>query len=336
MKTLAEIAAYLGATVVGDDQCRISRISAIQNATADSITFLDNPKYAKYLADTQASAVIIHPKLLEKCSINAVVCDNPYLAYAKLSLLFDTAAIPRNAGIAKSAIVDPSATIADSVYIGEKVVIEADVILEAGVQVYPGSVIGKGSAVGKNTKIFANVTLYHQSQIGDNCILHSGAVIGSDGFGYAPHQGVWHKIAQLGRVVVGDNVEIGAGTTIDRGAIEDTIIGDGCIIDNQVQIAHNVKIGRGTAIAGCTVVAGSTTIGNYCVIGGACAITGHVELVNQVYVSGMSMVTKSIKEAGSYSSGIPADKTENWRKQVSRYRRLDKLEQRLKALETKD
>lgn len=334
MKTLAEIATYLDATVVGDSQCRISRISAIQNASADSIAFLDNPKYIKYLAETNAGAVILTPKLAEGFAGNVVVCDNPYLAYAKLSVWFDDSATPRS-GIADSAVVHPTATIGEGVYIGENVVVEADVVLAPNVQIFPGCVVGKGSMVGRGSKLFANVTLYHQSQIGESCILHSGAVIGADGFGFAPHQGKWHKIAQLGRVVVGDNVEIGASTTIDRGALEDTVIGDDCIIDNQVQIAHNVKIGKGTAIAGCTVVAGSTTIGNYCVIAGACAITGHVEIADKVQVSGMSMITKSITEAGSYSSGIPAESTSTWRKQVSRYRRLDKLEQRLKALEGK-
>lgn len=334
MKTLAEIATYLDATVIGDDQCRISRISAIQNAQEGSIAFLDNKKYVKYLSNTKASAVIVNPALAESFVGNAIICDNPYLAYAKLSVWFDESAEPRASGIAASAVVHASATIADDVYIGDNVVIEEDVELGAGVQIYPGCVIGKGSLVGKQTKLFANVTLYHHSQIGENCILHSGAVIGADGFGFAPHQGKWHKIAQLGRVVIGDNVEIGASTTIDRGALEDTVIGDDCIIDNQVQIAHNARIGKGTAIAGCTVVAGSTTIGNYCVIAGACAITGHVTIADKVQISGMSMVTKSITEPGSYSSGIPAENTALWRKQVSRYRRLEKLEQRLKKLES--
>lgn len=333
MKKLAEIAAYLDATVIGDDQCRISRISAIQNATSQSIAFLDNAKYVKYLADTQAAAVILNPTLAESYTGNAIVCDNPYLAYAKLSVWFDESAQPRKVGIANTAVVHSSVIVSENVYIGENVVVEEDVILSEGVQLYPGCVIGKGSVIGENSKLFANVTLYHSSQVGENCIIHSGAVIGADGFGFAPYQGKWHKIAQLGRVVIGDNVEIGASTTIDRGAIEDTIIGDDCIIDNQVQIAHNVKIGKGTAIAGCTVVAGSTSIGNYCVIAGACAITGHVSIADKVQVSGMSMITKSILQSGSYSSGIPAEDTSTWRKQVSRYRRLDKLEQRIKRLE---
>jgi UDP-3-O-[3-hydroxymyristoyl] glucosamine N-acyltransferase len=257
--------------------------------------------------------------------------DNPYLGYAKLSQEF--APTPDFSGIDKSAKVHPTATIGSAVNLAAGTVIGPYVTLGDAVSIGPNSVVGAHSSIGKRTNISANVTLYHGVEVGAFCIIHSGAVIGADGFGFAKDGPDWVKIAQLGGVTIGDHVEVGAGTSIDRGALDNTIIGYGVKLDNQVQIAHNVELGDYTAIAGCTAIAGSTKLGKHCTIAGACGITGHLTLVDGVHVTAMSLVTHSISEPGAYSSGTGLDKNQKWRRNATRFKQLDQMAKRLKQLE---
>src|SRR5690606_17122218 len=236
-------------------------------------------------------------------------------------------------GIHPTAVIDGSVVLGDNVAIGANAVISAGVRLGNNVQVGAGCFIGEQASIADNSRIWPNATVYHRVSIGQRCIIHSGAVLGADGFGFANERGSWLKIPQTGTVILGDDTEIGANTTIDRGAIEDTIIGNNVIIDNQCQIAHNVKIGDHTAIAGCTVVAGSTKIGRYCIIGGAVVINGHMEICDGANITGMAMVMKPITEKGIYSSGIPATTNQEWRKNTAKLRQIDQLYQRVKQLE---
>jgi UDP-3-O-[3-hydroxymyristoyl] glucosamine N-acyltransferase len=264
--------------------------------------------------------------------VNALVVKDPYVAFAKIAQLLDsTPAAAYNRG--QNTVIDPTAIVPDSVAIGPNVVICAGVVLGENVQIGAGCFIGEQTQIADGCKIWPNVTFYHAVRMGKNCLVHSGAVIGADGFGFANEAGRWLKIPQVGAVIIGDDTEIGANTTIDRGALGDTVIGNNVILDNQVQIAHNVQIGDHTAIAGCTVVAGSTKVGRYCVIGGACAINGHMEICDGVQITGMSMIIKSITEKGVYSSGTPASTNLEWRKNSVRFRQLDQMHQKLRVLE---
>ncbi|BFM15289.1 UDP-3-O-(3-hydroxymyristoyl)glucosamine N-acyltransferase [Maricurvus nonylphenolicus] len=329
---LQDLASFLDADLVGDPECEISGLNTLQDATIGQLAFLANPVYQKYLATTKASAVIIHPKQADAYSGNKLIIGNPYLAYARLTERF-APQLAQDAGVHATASVDPSAEIAANAVIGANAVVDAGAHIGAGVVVGAGSYVGADSIIGEGTRLYANVSVYHGVSIGKNGIFHSGSVIGADGFGFAPSDQGWVKIHQLGGVVIGDNVEVGAGTTIDRGALDDTVIADGVILDNQVQIAHNVRLGENTAIAGCVAVAGSTHIGKNCTIGGKAGIIGHLQITDNVHVTAMSLVTKSITESGSYSSGTGVDKTEKWRKNAARFAQLDKLARRLAKLE---
>lgn len=331
---LLELAQHLDAVLVGDPEHEISALATLQNAHAHSLGFIANPAYKKYLTSTQAGALLIHPDLQDEFSGNKLVTTNPYIAYARASALFSSAPVPA-IGIHPTAVVGENCVIASDVSIGANAVIGDAVTLAEGVVIGPGCYIGDDSLIGKNTRLAANVSIYHGITIGENCILHSGCVIGADGFGFAPQAGGWLKIHQLGGVVIGNNVEIGACTCIDRGALDDTWIADGVIIDNQVQIAHNVRIGKNTAIAGHSAIAGSTTIGANCTISGAVAIVGHISLTDKVHITARSLVSASISEAGSYSSGTPLAQTKDWRKNAARFRQLDSLATRLIKLERK-
>ena len=292
------------------------------------ISFLANPSYGKYLADTRASAVIASPASAKDAPTNVLLLDNPYLGYAQLSHWFDPApvALP---GVHATAVVDPSASIADDACIGPNVVVEAGADIGEKVVVGAGSVIGARARVGARTLIRPRVTLAHDVVIGERCHILSGAVIGSN------EKGVWHRIAQLGRVVLGSDVEVGANTTIDRGALDDTVIGDGVKLDNLIQIAHNVRIGDHSAMAAMVGIAGSTRIGRHCVFGGASGVAGHLEIADQVHLTGMTLVTGDIREPGVYSSGTSADSNRQWRKNAVRFRQLDALARRVKELEKK-
>lgn len=315
---------------------QIQGIATLQKATANDLSFLANPKYLKYLAQTQAAAVLVTEEQAADAPVPCLVTPNPYLAYARASGLFDAGQQVREPGVHPSAVIDAAAKIAASAWVGAQCVIEAGAEIGEHACIGPGSVIGAASVVGANTRINANVTIYHGVQIGEHCIIHSGAVIGADGFGFAPGPAGWQKIHQLGGVRIGDRVEIGAGTTVDRGALDDTVIGNGVILDNQVQIAHNVVIGENTAIAGCTAVAGSTHIGRECTIAGAVGIIGHLQIADKVHISAMSLVTKSIREPGSYSSGTAMQETKAWRRNAVRFGQLDNWCQRITALENKN
>ncbi|WP_323752706.1 UDP-3-O-(3-hydroxymyristoyl)glucosamine N-acyltransferase [Marinobacter sp.] len=331
---LQEIADALGASLRGDPDARMSGMATLQAAGPGHISFLANPSYGKYLKETQAGAVIVSPAMADEAQTNVLILDNPYMGYARLSHWFDRAPVAQ-AGIHPTAVVDPSATISSTSSIGPHVVIEAEVVVGERVVVGAGSVVGARSCIGDHTVLNPRVTLAHDVQIGQRCSILSGAVIGGAGFGFANEKGEWHRIAQLGGVVLGDDVEIGANTTIDRGALGPTVIGNGVKLDNLIQVAHNVQIGDHSAMAAMVAIAGSTRIGKYCVFGGASAVAGHLEIADQVHLTGMSMVTNDISESGVYSSGLPADKNRQWRKNAVRFRQLDGLARRIKELEKK-
>ena len=331
---LGDIAAELGAELKGDPETKISGIATLQAAVPGQIAFLANPSYARYLKDTRASAVILSPSVAEDPPTNVLLLDNPYLGYARLSHWFDPAPRPPS-GIHPTAVVDPSARISESASIGPQVVVEAQADIGDEVIVGAGSVVGARCRIGPQTVLRPRVTLAHDTVVGERCHILSGAVIGSDGFGFANERGVWHRIAQIGKVVLGDDVEVGANTTIDRGALDDTVIGNGVKLDNLIQIAHNVRIGDHSAMAAMVGIAGSTRIGKHCVFGGASGVAGHLEITDQVHLTGMTLVTGDIREPGVYSSGTSADKNRQWRKNAVRFRQLDAMARKLKELEKK-
>lgn len=330
--TLSELSAVIDAEIIGDPLHEIRALATLQSATASDLSFIANPAYKKYLSSTLAGALLVNPQLADDYQGNKLVVKNPYIAYARLSAVFDVSHIA-SAGIHPSAVVGNDCRLGNNISIGANAVIGEGVVVADGVVIGPGCYVGNDSAIGANSRLSANVTVYHGVSIGSNCLLHSGCVIGADGFGFAPEAGGWTKIHQLGGVKIGDKVEIGACTCIDRGALDDTEIEEGVIIDNHVQIAHNVRIGRNTAIAGHSAVAGSTTIGANCTIAGAVAIVGHLTLADKVHISARSLVSASIKEPGSYSSGTPLAPTKDWRKNAARFRQLDNLAARLIKLE---
>ncbi|WP_114785234.1 UDP-3-O-(3-hydroxymyristoyl)glucosamine N-acyltransferase [Vibrio tetraodonis] len=330
--TLAELATITGGKLYGDEQALVTMVSPMEKAQEGDVTFLSNPKYAKHLADCNATVVMVKDAQREMCAGNVLVVEDPYVAFAKVAQALDTT--PASAeGIASSAVIADDVDIAEGVSIGANAVIESGVCLAENVVIGAGCFIGKDAQIGANTQLWSNVSIYHQVVIGSDCLIHANTVIGADGFGYANEKGEWIKIPQLGTVKIGNRVEIGSCTTIDRGALEDTIIEDNVIIDNQMQIAHNVHIGYGTAMAGGTIVAGSTTIGKYCMIGGASVLNGHIEIADGVTITGMGMVMRSIDEKGMYSSGIPLQPNKEWRKTAARVHRIDDMNKRLKAVE---
>lgn len=331
---LGEIAKALGAELRGDPDVMVSGLATLQAAGSGQLSFLANPAYAKHLAGTQAAAVILSPAAAENCPTNVLLLENPYLGYAQLSHWFDPTPVAPQ-GVHPSAVVDPAATVATSASIGPNAVIEAGVVIGEQVVIGAGSVIGARTSIGSGSIIRSRVTLAHDVVVGRRCHILSGAVIGSDGFGFANEKGQWHRIAQLGRVVLGDDVEVGANTTIDRGALDDTVIGNGVKLDNLIQIAHNVRIGDHCAMAAMVGIAGSTKIGSHCVFGGASGVAGHLEIANQVHLTGMTLVTGDIRESGVYSSGTSADTNRQWRKNAVRFRQLDALARRVKELEKK-
>lgn len=330
--TLKELSLLLDGVVQGDETLVINSVATLEHATSGQISFLANSKYRAQLESTQASAVLLSAKDAQDYQGTALVVKDPYVGFARVAQLLDTT--PKAAmGIHPSAQIDPSAQLGEGVAIGANAVIGANVILGENVQIGAGTVIGQDSIIGSNTRLWANVTLYHNVHLGQDCIIHSGAIIGSDGFGYANERGQWIKIPQTGGVRIGDRVEIGANSTIDRGALGHTEIHNGVIIDNQVQVAHNDIIGENTAIAGSTTIAGSVTIGKHCIIGGNCAIAGHLTIADGVHLSGATNVTGNMREPGLYSSATVAMDNNLWRRNTVRFRQLDELFQRVKALE---
>ncbi|HEU0188796.1 MAG TPA: UDP-3-O-(3-hydroxymyristoyl)glucosamine N-acyltransferase [Gallionella sp.] len=329
---LSEIASQLGGRIMGDAGVRITQIATLETAQPDQLSFLTNSKYRAQLTTTRAGAVILAEADADATELPRIVTDNPYAYFAKASAMLNPLpeakpGVHTSAVIGAGAEIDATASIAATAVIGE------------GASVGAFSVIGEGCCIGANVvigsraRLYPRVVVYRGCVIGDNLIAHSGAVIGSDGFGFAMEDGRWNKIPQIGRVVIGNDVEIGANTTIDRGALDDTVIEDGVKLDNQIQVAHNVRIGAHTAIAGCVGIAGSTTIGRYCRIGGSAGILGHLHIADHVEIAAFSLIGKSIREAGSYAAIFPFSKTDDWRKNAVHLRHLDDLVKRIKILE---
>ena len=332
MWTLEQIAQHVNGEVLGDGTWRVDSVGTLKTATKYQISFLSNSKYTKYLSSTKAGAVLASKQTAASVNGNAIVVDDPYIAYAVVASLLNPEPEIKPI-IASTAVISAKAEIAASANVGHHVVISDNVSIGDGANIGAGTVILQGVSIGKNARISPNVTICAHVKIGDNIIIHPGVVIGSDGFGIANNQGKWIKVPQLGSVEIGNDVEIGANTTIDCGALENTIIGNGVKLDNQIQIAHNDIIGDNTVIAGCVGIAGSTEIGQNCIIGGGVGISGHLNITDGVMITGMTMVTKSIRDPGSYSSGMPAETTKQWHRNVVRYRQLDKLSERVKKLE---
>ncbi len=334
--SLADLAAQLGGELVGDPQQRITRIGSLEGATPDTISFLSNPRYQSQLSASNAGCVIVAPSVRDAAVARgaALIVDNPYLAYARLSRWWDQQ-VRRvaPAGIHPSAVVDASAQVATSASIGPNAVVEAGAVVGEGAVIGALCFVGAEASIGAHTRLAARVTLGERCSIGERGIVHSGVVIGADGFGFAPTEGRWDKIAQLGAVRIGHDVEIGANTCIDRGALGDTVIEDGVKLDNLIQIAHNVRVGEHTVMAGCAAVAGSTTIGPRCTIGGSARIQGHITLVEGVNLSTQTFASRSILKPGHYTGVFPIDENTNWEKNAATLRHLHALRDRVRTLE---
>lgn len=330
--SLGAIVAKLGGTLIGEPEITVYRLGSLAHAQAGQITFVSNAKYLSLLAHTQASAVILSAEHKDATDIPRIVTDNPYAYFAKLSTLLNPEIHPK-VGIDASAVIDPSAEIASSCSIGPNVVIGAQVKLADGVVIGASAVIGTGVEIGENSQIAANVVVYHDCVIGKNCTIASGTVIGADGFGYAEENRRWVKIPQIGSVIIKDDVEIGANTTIDRGALDDTVIEQGVKLDNLIQVGHNCKIGAHTVIAGCVGIAGSAKIGKHCKIGGAAMILGHLEIADDVTISPGSMITRTLNKSDTYTALMPFQAHEEWLKTAANIRRLGELTERVKQLE---
>lgn len=331
--SLASLAEQVGAELYrGDPECTIDSVATLQHATTGDISFLANKGYRKYLAQTQASAVILAAEYAQECPVAALVSDNPYAAYARAAALIAPRP-PARQGIHPTACIEAECAVDETAWIGPHCIIESGAVIHAGVQLAGGCFIGAGSVIGAHSRIAANVVICHGVQLGERVNIHPGAVIGSDGFGLAQENGRWLNVPQLGSVRIGNDVEIGANTTVDRGALDDTVLEEGVRLDNQIQVAHNVHIGAHTAIAGCVGISGSARIGRHCMIGGGAGIVGHLEIADNVVITGMTMVTKSITRPGVYSSGVPAQDNESWNRNYARLRQLDRIARKVNALE---
>ena len=329
---LADLAAHAAAELRGDPDRQIRGVATLEDAGTGDVAFLANRRYRSQLAATKASAVILQAAESVACPVDALITDNPYLAYARIAeLLFPTPAVA--GGVHPTAVVAPSARVDPTAWVGPLCVVEDRVVVDAGAFLGPGCLVGADSRIGAGTRLVARVVVWNASIIGRRCLIHPGAVIGSDGFGNANDGGRWVRVPQLGRVVIGDDVAIGANTTIDRGSLRDTVIGNGVRLDNLIQVGHNVTIGEHTAAAAFVGISGSTEIGRRCTLGGAAGFAGHLTIADDVHVTGMAMVTHSLREPGSYSSGIPAISNREWRRNVARFQHLDELTRRVKALE---
>jgi UDP-3-O-[3-hydroxymyristoyl] glucosamine N-acyltransferase len=329
---LGELAERFGGEAVGSADPVIRRVASLGTARAGDITFFSHGRYRDELAATRASAVIVAREERDATPLPRIVCADPYLLFAKIARLFheEPAATP---GVHATAVVMPGARLAPDVTVGPLAVIDEQAEIASGTSIGARSFVGRKVRLGAGSRLYAGVTIYPGCAIGERAIIHSGAVIGSDGFGFAPEAGAWLKIPQMGGVRIGSDVEIGANTTIDRGALDDTEIEDGVKLDNQIQIGHNVRIGANTAIAGCVGIAGSTRIGRGCMIGGAAMIGGHLAIADRVIIAGGTVVTKSIDLAGTYVSVIPATPAREWRRTVAMLRNIERMSDRLRELE---
>lgn len=330
--SLGELAERLGAELRGDAALRVGALAPVHAARRGTLSFVANPRYRAELASTQATAVIVAPALAEHCPVAALVIANPYLAYARVSQWFEELP-PTPPGIDPTAVVHPQATVAASAHVGPLAVVEAGAEIGEGAIIGAQCHVGAGARIGAQVRLWPNVTIYRHVRIGQRTIIHAGTVVGADGFGYAKDGERWYRIAQLGSVQVGDDVEIGALCTIDRGAIEDTVIGNGVILDDQVHIAHNVTVGDYTAMAGKSGISGSSKVGRHCIIAGMSGLVGHIELCDNVQVSGMTAITRSIDQPGTYTGGTGMMEHGEWAKNAARFRQLDAMARRLAQLE---
>lgn len=332
--TLQEIAERFGGEVIGDPAVRVTQVATLDNARPDTISFLATERYLQQLKATGAGAVILGTALRDATGLPRLVCANPYAYFAHVSALLNPRRQPNSITHA-TAVIDGSAMIAAGAEIGPLAVVGRNARIGAGCIIGAGCVIGDDAMLGAGVRLHPHVTVYDECIIGNRVIVHSGAVIGADGFGIAMADERWIKIPQIGRVVIGDDVEIGANTTIDRGAIDDTVIEEGVKLDNQIQVAHNVRIGAHTAIAACAGIAGSARIGRYCRIGGASGIAGHITIADGVEISAYTLVTKSIVRPGIYTGAYPFEPNRDWRRNAAQLRHLSDLADRLRALEKK-
>lgn len=330
---LQDLAERFDCQLEGDSNTYIDSVCTLQNGKPNAISFLANSRYRRYLSTTNAAAVILKPEETAQCPVAVLRHANPYLCYARIAALLSDSDKRIKSDIHKSATIHPTAKLGKNIAIGPDCFIDEGVSIGDNCRIGPGVVLFAGVQIGEYGTLYANITVYQNCIIGKRVILHAGVVIGADGFGIALNGDEWIKIPQLGRVVIGDNVEIGACTSVDRGAIDDTVIEDGVKLDNQIQIGHNVHIGAHTAIAGCTGIAGSSTIGKRCHIGGMVAVIGHLELADDVRINARSIVTKSITEAGTYSSGTPLQSNKKWLRNRARFGQLDDMAKRLNKIE---
>lgn len=307
--TLGQIAARLGGRVAGDPQTLIRQVGSLERAGPGQVTFLSNNKNKTKLAATRAAAVILAPENERLTKLPRIVADNPYAYFARVSQLF-------NAVVLQASGVHPTAVISKTASLGERI------------SIGPGCVVGDDVVIGDDSCLYPRVVIYRGCKIGSRVVIHAGAVIGADGFGIAPDAGRWVKLPQIGGVRIGDDVEIGANTTIDRGALDDTVIEEGVKLDNQVQVGHNVRIGAHSAVAGCVGIAGSADIGRHCTIGGAAMIHGHIRIADHVHVSAGTLISRSLSKPGTYTGFYPFDEHEAWRRNAAQLRRLGRLKRR--------
>ncbi len=335
--SLREIADQFDLELIGEPSTSIRNIASLEHAKRDELAFLFNSSHKIHLKASQAGAVVIRPSDSADCEIPMLLSDQPRLAWANIATLFDRTPQP-DALCHGTAVISPTAQIGADVSIGANTVVESGVMIADGVVIGAGCFVGEGVEIGAGSRLHANVTIYHDVQLGENTVVHSGSIIGADGFGYEfnPQTASLVKIPQVYGVRIGDNVEIGAGSTIDRGALNHTIISDGVKLDNQVQIGHGTNVGAHTVMCGCSAVAGSTTIGAYCLIGGAVGIIDNLEIADHVEITAMSLVSQSIPNKGRYSSGTGLMPGRDWKRNIVGFRKLDDIIKRLRLLEKKD
>jgi UDP-3-O-[3-hydroxymyristoyl] glucosamine N-acyltransferase len=329
---LAELAVRFGCELRGDPDATVDRVASLQEGGPGTLAFLANPRYRRHLAATRASAVVLDSSAAGDCPVAALVTGNPYATYARIAQLLHPEP-PLAAGRHPNALVEDGAEVDASAYVGALAYVAAGATIGPRVVVGAGSVVLAGARIGADTKLVARVTVCERVQVGMRCVLHPGSVLGADGFGHAPDSGGYVRVPQIGSVVLGNDVDVGANTTIDRGAIGDTMIGDGVKIDNQVQVGHNVRIGEHTVIAACAGISGSAVIGRRCMLGGMVGVVGHLEICDDVAITGRTMVSSSIRRPGVYSSGLPADEARRFRRNAARFQHLDELAKRVRRLE---
>lgn len=330
--SLGDLATQFGCELIGDPATVVTRVATLANAGPDALSFFSNPAYRSQLQETRAGAVVLHADVADDCPVAALIAAEPYATYARIAtVLYPPESF--SPGIHASAVIDPTARVSASAHVAPHAIVGNGSVIAENAFVGPGCVIGPRCRIGQSTRLHANVTLVQDVSVGERCIVHPGAVIGADGFGNAHGDAGWIKVPQTGGVQIGNDVEIGANTTIDRGTIEDTVIEDGVRLDNLIQIAHNVRIGEHTAMASQSGVSGSTVIGKRCMFGGQSGMVGHITICDDVVVGGATMISKDIREPGFYTGSFPAEKDRDWKRKVARFRRLDDLAHRVRKLE---